>query len=153
MKSNKAPSIFAHDIVVVGSITSDGEVQIDGRLEGDVRAGALTIGQGAFVKGDIVADSVVVHGRIEGRVQARSVVLASPASVHGEISYATLAIQSGAVMDGLCRRAFDASARNTSGRLTAGPAENSRAEPEMPPIRPVLLGLNAQPKDAPGNTA
>lgn len=153
MRTNKAPSILAHDIVVTGSITTDGEVQIDGRLEGDIRAGALTIGPGAFVKGDIVAGSVVVHGRIEGRVQARSVVLASPSSVQGEISYATLSIQSGAVMDGLCRRVLDASAPDKPGQAPASPAGHTRTEPEMPAIRPVLLGLTTRPKDTPGNTA
>lgn len=153
MKSNKAPSILAHDIVVVGSIMCEGEVQIDGRLEGDVRAATLMIGQSAFVKGEIVADSVVVHGRIEGLVKARSVVLAPPALVKGEIVYDTLAIQSGAVLDGACRRAFEAGAHNKPGHGTGGPAGAARAEPEMPPLRPVLLGLSARPKDAPGTSA
>ncbi len=153
MKSNKAPTILANDIVVVGSITCKGEVHIDGRLEGDVRAASVMVGQSASVKGDVVADSVVVHGNIDGLVMARSVVLAPPALVKGEIVYDTLAIQSGSVLDGACRRAFEAGSHNKPVHRTGGPAGTARTEPEIPPLRPVLLGMNANPKDAPGTSA
>ncbi|WBQ12206.1 polymer-forming cytoskeletal protein [Hyphomonadaceae bacterium BL14] len=152
MKSNKAPSILAQDIVIIGSIASAGEVQIDGRVEGDVRAGSLMIGQNAVVKGDIIADTLAVHGRIEGVVQARSVVLVPPASVQGEISYDTLTIQGGAVMDGVCRRGFDPAALDTPGSGSGGQLRTGRTGPDVPPLRPVLLGLQTRPKDGPGQT-
>jgi cytoskeletal protein CcmA (bactofilin family) len=153
MKSNLVPSILARDLLIVGSLASDGEVQIDGRIEGEVSAVAATIGQGAFVKGEIVADTVVVHGRIEGLVNARSVVLVAPAVVKGEIIYDTLAIQSGAILDGSSRRASQAGAHNKPGQVSGSPAETTRAEAEMSLLRPVLLGSPRRPNAAPGKSA
>lgn len=144
MKSKKGPSILAADIVVVGSIMSEGEVQIDGRVEGNVRAGSLDIGPKATVSGEIVAvGEVVVHGRVEGQMRARNVQLASTASVQGEIIHATLAIQSGAFFDGRCRRAPDLGADN---KPIAVGSISSEFAPEdedsaLPPS--VLLGDDA----------
>ncbi|MDG2043077.1 MAG: polymer-forming cytoskeletal protein, partial [Maricaulis sp.] len=51
MKS-RAPSILSSDVVITGSINSEGEVQLDGSVEGDVRAGSLIIGEEAAVTGE-----------------------------------------------------------------------------------------------------
>ena len=45
----QAPSILSSDLVITGSISSEGEVQLDGEVRGDVRAGTLTIGEEASV--------------------------------------------------------------------------------------------------------
>lgn len=137
MKSNKAPSILSADLVVVGSITSEGEVQLDGSLEGDVRAGSLTIGEEASVKGEVIAESVVVRGRIEGSLRARQVQLASTARIEGDIVHATLAVESGAFFDGHCRRASDPiSDKPAASSGTSAPAEKPKvasAPPAAPP--------------------
>lgn len=106
MKS-KAPSILSADLSVTGSIVSEGEVQLDGSVEGDVRAGSLTVGEDASVKGEVIAETIVVRGRVEGSVRARQVQLASTARVEGDVIHATLAIESGAFFDGHCRRSSD----------------------------------------------
>ncbi|MGX6648085.1 bactofilin family protein [Maricaulaceae bacterium MS644] len=106
MKS-KAPSILSADLTVTGSILSDGEVQLDGVVEGDVRAGSLTVGEEATVKGEIVCETVVIRGRVEGSVRARQVQLASTARVEGDVIHATLSIESGAYFDGHCKRSSD----------------------------------------------
>lgn len=106
MKS-KAPSILSADLRVVGSIVSDGEVQLDGTVEGDVRAGSLTIGEEATVKGEVVCETVIVRGRVEGSVRSRQVQLASTARVEGDVIHASLSIESGAYFDGHCKRSSD----------------------------------------------
>lgn len=136
MKS-KAPSILSADLVVHGSIMSEGEVQLDGTVEGDVRAGALTIGEEANVKGEVVAETVVIRGRVQGSVRARQVQLASTARVEGDVIHATLSIESGAFFDGHCRRSTDpmtdkATARTGAPR-TEAPASSSASKPESQP--------------------
>lgn len=106
MKS-KAPSILSADLTITGSIISDGEVQLDGNVDGDVRATSLTIGEEATVKGEVVAETVVVRGRVEGSVRARQVQLAATARVEGDVIHASLAIESGAYFDGHCKRSSD----------------------------------------------
>ena len=106
-RMSQAPSILSSDLVVTGSVESDGEVQLDGKVHGDVKAGVLTIGEEASVTGEVVAETVSVRGRIEGSLRARQVQLASTARIEGDIIHSTLAIESGAYFDGNCRRESD----------------------------------------------
>ena len=46
------PSIISGDLVVKGTLVSAGDIQIDGRVEGDIRAGALVVGEKASIEGD-----------------------------------------------------------------------------------------------------
>lgn len=130
MKS-KAPSILSADLVVHGSIMSEGEVQLDGTVEGDVKAGSLTIGEEANVKGEVVAETVVIRGRVQGSVRARQVQLASTARVEGDVIHATLAIESGAFFDGHCRRSTDPMTDKTT-----APAAAARADAPAPAPKP-----------------
>lgn len=80
---------------------------IEGQIEGDIRAHLLTVGEGATVKGELVADDVVVHGRIVGRVRGLKVRLTSSARVEGDIIHKTIAIESGAHFEGSVQRQDD----------------------------------------------
>ena len=84
-----------------------GDIQIDGRLEGNIRSGSLTVGEKATVNGDIVANEVTIRGRVVGGVRARRVTLASSAHVEGDILHNALAVETGAFFDGNCRHVED----------------------------------------------
>lgn len=98
------PSLISADLQIVGNLRSQGEVQIDGTVDGDVAANALTIGERATINGEIVADDVVVKGRVNGRIRARKVQLAKSAHVVGDIWHELLSIDSGAFVEGHCKR-------------------------------------------------
>jgi cytoskeletal protein CcmA (bactofilin family) len=152
MKS-KAPSILSADLTVYGSIVSEGEVQLDGSVEGDVRAGQLTIGEEASVKGEVVAESVTVRGRVEGSVRARTVQLASTARVEGDVIHATLSIESGAFFDGQCRRASDPiSDKAPAPAQSASQPKPSSQTPSAPPPSATGSGdIKGAPKAAASN--
>lgn len=99
-----APSIVSVDMRIVGDLASQGEIQIDGTVEGDIRSRSLLVGETADVKGEILADNVQVHGRITGQIKARSVHLAKKAHVVGDILHEKLSIEPGAFLEGHCRR-------------------------------------------------
>ena len=92
------------DLKIFGNLKSDGEIQIDGSVEGDVGSKTLLIGESAHVKGEVVADSVVVQGTVNGQIKARSVKLANSAHVAGDIMHEDLSIETGAFLEGHCRR-------------------------------------------------
>jgi cytoskeletal protein CcmA (bactofilin family) len=98
------PSIISSDLHVVGDLSSDGEIQIDGKLDGDINTRSLLIGETAIVKGHIVADQVRVHGAVEGQIKARMVALAKKAHVIGDILHEDLSIETGAFLEGHCKR-------------------------------------------------
>ena len=130
MKS-KALSILSNDLTIKGSIVSEGEVQLDGNVEGDVRAGSLTIGEDATVDGEVISENVVIRGKVKGSVRARQVQLAATARVEGDVIHASLAIESGAYFDGHCKRASDPLSDNPGAKANSKATET--AKPASPP--------------------
>ncbi|RYG92032.1 polymer-forming cytoskeletal protein [Loktanella sp. IMCC34160] len=103
-KSKPAPSILSSDLTIKGNLKTTGDIQIEGQVEGDIRAHLLTVGETATVKGEVIADDVVVNGRIVGRVRGLKVRLTSTARVEGDIIHKTIAIESGAHFEGSVQR-------------------------------------------------
>lgn len=97
------PSILDSGLQVVGKMDSDGEIQIDGQFEGNVRCKLLVIGRQGVVKGEIIADEVTVVGQVNGDICGRKVELLSTAEVEGDIRHESLVVQSGAFLNGNCR--------------------------------------------------
>ena len=64
-------------------------------------------GIGATIKGEIIADDVVINGKIIGRVRGLKVRLTSSAKVDGDIIHKTIAIESGAHFEGAVQRQDD----------------------------------------------
>lgn len=106
-KAKPPASILSSDLHIKGNLKTSGDIQIEGQVEGDIRAHLLTVGEGATVKGELVADDVVINGRIIGRVRGLKVRLTSTARVEGDIIHKTIAIESGAHFEGSVQRQED----------------------------------------------
>ena len=101
--SGLIPSIISADLVVTGSLTSTVDIQIDGRVDGDVRSGGLVIGEKAEIHGDIAASDVTVRGHVRGRICAKKVFLCATSRVEGDILHDTFGVEVGASFEGNCR--------------------------------------------------
>lgn len=99
-----APSVLSAGMQVTGDIVSDGEVQIDGVLSGDIHCAKLTIGETGRINGSVVADDCLVHGEVVGQIKADAVTLSRSSRVEGDVLHDMLAIEPGARLDGHCRR-------------------------------------------------
>ncbi len=93
-------SILSGNLRVTGSLVTEGDIQIDGIVEGDVTSGSVTVGSSGRVSGEIKADTARILGRVQGRIQARSVMLMSTAHVEGDVHHETISIENGAKIDG-----------------------------------------------------
>ena len=107
VKPKPPASILSQDLNIVGNIKTTGDIQVEGTVEGDIKAHLLTIGETATIKGEVVADDVVINGRIIGRVRGLKVRLTSTARVEGDIIHKTIAIESGAHFEGSVQRQDD----------------------------------------------
>ena len=101
------PSVLSRDLVMTGDLNSDGEIQVDGKIVGDIKTKSLLVGQTANVKGEIIADEVRVNGTVDGQIKAQTVKLAKTAHVVGDILHVNLSIETGAFLEGLCKRMLD----------------------------------------------
>lgn len=99
-----APSLLGRDLIITGDIKTDGDLQIDGRLDGNLHAGNVTIGEQGAVNGKIVATTLHVRGKVTGKIDAASVELAETANVQADIVQDQLMIANGAFFDGKCSR-------------------------------------------------
>lgn len=102
--TSSVPSILGRDITITGDIKTDGEVQIDGRLDGNIIAAVLTVGESGAVNGSIKADRVLIRGKVQGKVTAMAVELAETANVAADLTQDELSIANGAFFDGKCAR-------------------------------------------------
>ena len=85
-------------------IVGQGKLAIFGRVEGEVHASTVQIGDGAQVEGDIVAEELTIGGRVKGTIRANRVKLNSTAVVEGDIYHRSLAIEENAQFEGMSRQ-------------------------------------------------
>lgn len=98
------PSIVSEGLHVTGNLISDGDVQIDGSIEGDIKGQNLTVGPSGEVRGKVTADRAEISGTVVGEIHAKSVALTRTAKVKSDIVQETLTIEAGAQFEGTCRR-------------------------------------------------
>ena len=80
---DEAPSVIGDAAVIVGDLTSEGEIEVQGTVEGNIRSRRVTVGEGGQVQGEIVAEAVDVRGVVEGPIVAAVVSVARTARVIG----------------------------------------------------------------------
>ncbi len=98
-----APSIISSDLKILGDLISAGDLQVDGIVEGDIQSRSLTVGEGAVVTGNIVAETTRVCGQVTGQIKASTVTLDRTAKVVGDIVHQVLALEPGAFLEGHVR--------------------------------------------------
>ena len=82
-KPKPAPSVLSSDLTIQGNVRSSGDIQVEGIVEGDIRAHTLIVGESATVKGEVIAEEVVVHGRVVGRLRGLKVRLCHLGALRG----------------------------------------------------------------------
>jgi len=97
------PSIISAALVVIGRLESAGDIQIDGKVEGDVRGQGVRIGNSAVIKGTVTGELVELSGTLEGKIEARSAVLTKTARMSGDIIHQSLQIEEGSYFNGSSR--------------------------------------------------
>lgn len=114
-------SVISARLKVVGNLESDDDLQIRGRVEGDISCQTLIVAEGATVEGAVSATAVEIKGTIKGRIDADKVRIAATGHMDGDIVYQTLAMEEGAVLDG-----------NVQRRQTPQPAAAPAPKPAAP---------------------
>ena len=102
-RARVAPSVLSADLTVTGNIKTQGDIQIEGTVEGDIRAHQLTIGETATIKGEIVGDDVIVNGRVvksDGRLVGVDLAHARRA-VEETVEYAAKTLGDDAWLNGM----------------------------------------------------
>ncbi len=94
-------SIIGTDVIFKGKITNSKTIEINGRVEADIKSEKITLGKTASFEGGIQADLVVISGKYQGKLKADSVWLTDSSIITGEINYKSLQMDRGAALN--CR--------------------------------------------------
>jgi cytoskeletal protein CcmA (bactofilin family) len=95
-------SIVAQGMRVIGEVTCDGVVKIEGVVEGTVRAERqVLVAKDGIIEGDVYTREAVIGGRVIGSVFADERVEVQPGStVRGDIVTQRLVVQEGGEVNG-----------------------------------------------------
>jgi cytoskeletal protein CcmA (bactofilin family) len=128
--SDDGASILGRGARVRGRIGGEGDLRVEGQVEGDVTiTGELTIDEGASVTGDVGAGAVVIGGALRGDVTARgAVTVQATAQVEGNLGGAEVSLEEGASFHGRIDAQFDLDLDGGAGTPNHPPG-HGRAQP------------------------
>lgn len=93
-------SFVGREVSIQGNVSGEGDLHIDGAVDGDITCAALIIGASGRVKGSISAKRATIAGMIEGTVSAETLVVEKSATIKGDLSYNSVSIETGAQVEG-----------------------------------------------------
>jgi cytoskeletal protein CcmA (bactofilin family) len=130
-------TIIAEGLRIIGSVSADGAVQVNGQIDGDLNCTSIAVSPKALITGAIKARSVVINGKVQGPISGQDVVLKPHASVTGDIQAQSLSIERGAYFDGRSLRPDV-----TNLRQVDVPASHGRGER----VKPAVFKKEDEPK-------
>ena len=103
-----ARSVIDAWLTMKGNLESEGDIQVDGKVQGHIRCTQLIVNKDATIDGDVLAAEVVIRGRVKGVIRANRVKLQETARVESEIFFEkSLGIEDGASFEGQIRKASE----------------------------------------------
>lgn len=121
-------TVFSKDTEFNGELTFKKSLQINGYFEGEIVSGGfLVVGEGAVVKANVRAKTVILMGTVHGNIEATSrLEIHATGKLYGNIRTAKLQIADGVVFEGNCEM-IKGDAKK--GDKEAGEKEEAREEP------------------------
>jgi cytoskeletal protein CcmA (bactofilin family) len=100
--NNDEVSIISSTMQIQGNILTKGNLRIDGKVKGDIKAeGVMTIGPHGYVEGNIDATNITIGGKIFGTIICREkLILEDNSQLKGDLTAKILVIEEGALFTG-----------------------------------------------------
>jgi len=100
---NSPTAFLGATLTIEGEITSDEDLQIDGKVRGPIslQGRRLTVGRTAELNSEVTAGEVIVYGKLTGNIRARDrVEIKKDGSVIGDVTTTRVSIEDGADFKG-----------------------------------------------------
>ena len=92
-------SIIGRGAIFKGKISNASTIEINGRVDADIKSDKVTLGKNATLEGSITSELVVISGNYQGKIKADSVWLTDSSVITGEINYKSLQMDIGAALN------------------------------------------------------
>ena len=101
---NIAPTVIGPNSTFTGDLETKSQLQVDGRVNGEIRGSSVLIGEQGRVTGGIIAEEIVVSGQVMGSIRGKRVLLQSSCRVEADIFHEQLVIEEGSSFEGRLHR-------------------------------------------------
>ena len=118
-------SVLADNLHLTGDLDNDGDLQIDGKIEGNVRSKNLTVGISGKIEGSVEANDCQISGQVTGNIIVSRLKLTSSADVKGDIVYDVIHVEEGAKICGNIKIKADPQAQSGKGSKNSDDAKKS----------------------------
>jgi cytoskeletal protein CcmA (bactofilin family) len=102
--SQKSPvlNMISEGTKIKGSITSENDIRISGKVEGEARCkGKIIIASSAHIQGDLISVDADVSGNVDGTIKVSNrLILRQSANIEGDIHTKLLVVEEGAQING-----------------------------------------------------
>jgi cytoskeletal protein CcmA (bactofilin family) len=109
-------SIIGRGAIFKGKISNASTIEINGRVDADIKSDKVTLGKNATLEGSITSELVVISGNYQGKIKADSVWLTDSSVITGEINYKSLQMDRGAALN--CKIIHNWDERKLKGKKT-----------------------------------
>jgi cytoskeletal protein CcmA (bactofilin family) len=100
MGADMAKTFLSSDVKIDGQLKSNGDIEIDGEVKGQIQANAIKVLNSGKVHGTLTCDTLTVDGEVSGTVGANDLSISSTGIVLADVQYATLTTAKGAKLQG-----------------------------------------------------
>ncbi|WP_452225501.1 bactofilin family protein [Lacinutrix chionoecetis] len=97
-------NLIAKGTKIVGTFESEGDIRIDGVIEGDVKTpGRVVVGKSGEINGSLQSSNAHFEGKFSGKLNlTETLTLKSTAFIEGEVVTGKLAVEPGATFNVSC---------------------------------------------------
>jgi cytoskeletal protein CcmA (bactofilin family) len=141
-RTSGRPTTISSEVIIEGHLVTNGEIQIDGTINGDVRARVCVVDANGVIHGEVYAEEVLVRGRVIGPIRGIHVHILAGGHVEGDVINETLSVENGAYIDGKIRRSEDPLSEPIAAGYYGEPDEpqltyhHTMSAPAPPPLPP-----------------
>lgn len=100
---NAISSVIGQDMTIVGDLSFQSKIQIDGRLQGNLNGTCLVLSESGRILGDVTTDSLICYGQIDGNLQVGKLFLKKTGVINGRVETSDLSVESGGRLNGEIR--------------------------------------------------
>ncbi|MFN6978239.1 MAG: polymer-forming cytoskeletal protein [Gemmobacter sp.] len=93
-------SILASDLRIDGIVATEGALEVHGRIEGEVAADAILLGEDGSITGKVRANQADLRGTLTGELTTDRLTLRAAARMEADATCETLVIEAGATVEG-----------------------------------------------------
>lgn len=97
-------SIIGPNASMVGDLEFDGELRVEGRVDGHLRCRRLVVGPQGHLEGSVVGQEIKIFGRVDGEIRGGTIDVCDGANVSARIVYTGLTMGARATFEGTLKR-------------------------------------------------